>query len=222
MRRILQALCLTVISSPVATAQIIRSPGGSPPIALYTSVGLTYAETIFDGTTASAWDFGSALQLRAAVEMSVANGATLGVAYSRASMPMRYSVIGIVPSETSCTNLTSGYCNASANLSTITASFTAGGSYGFHQILNLGVGMSILDDFREDNTNKALAPLDGDKDFFLAFGYGVGFGISNRLAISIVQDAGVILHQRTGLEGNRDSYHQLLITRLGFRLALGK
>ena len=217
MRRIFLAVCITFASASLAEAQIIRAPGGDPPILLYTSIGLLQAETIVDGSTGSAWNFGSAMQIRASLETRISQGASLGISVARASVPLRYFLISqtALP-ETSCS------CNASTNLTTVAVSFTAGGGYGFHQILNLGVGMNVFDDFREDGTGRLLAPTSGDKDFYLSFGYGVGFGLSEHFSIVLVQDYGVILHQRTGLSGDQDSYHQLLALRLGFRFAIGK
>ncbi len=217
MRRIFLPVCLTFVSASLADAQIIRAPSGDPPIVVYTSIGFLQAETIFDGSSGSAWDFGSALQLRASLEKRISHGASLGVSFARASMPLRYFLIDpSVPPATGCS------CNASTNLTTVAVSFSAAGGYGFHQILNLGVGVNIFDQFREDGTNRPLAPISGDKDFYLSFGYGLGFGLSNHFAIALVQDYGIILHQRTGLSADRDTFKQLLATRLGFRLALGK
>jgi hypothetical protein len=125
------------------------------------------------------------------------------------------------PAPQGCTAALASSCNATSNVQTIVLSFSAGGSYGFHQILNLGIGAMIFGDFREDATGVALAPASGDTDFLLNLGYGIGFGVSNRVSIAVVQDAGFVMHQRTGLSGDRDSFHQILVTRLGLRLALG-
>ena len=222
MRRIVVTLLLTLFMASAAHAQILRAPSSEPPIALYTSIGLLQAETIFDGSSGSIWDFASALQYRVSLEKRVGQGATVGVAVSRANVPMRYRILtGGVQSVSTCTNGDS-FCDASTNVTTASLSLTAGGNYGFHQILNLGIGMSFFEDFREDVTDKPLAPFNGDKDFYLSFGFGLGYGISNHFEVSLVQDAGVVLHQRTGLTGNTDSYHQILSTRLGLRFALGK
>jgi hypothetical protein len=223
MRRMFFAMSLIPACACVAGAQIIRSPRSDPPVIVHAAVALLQIETIFDGSSGSAWDFGSALQYRISVEKRIGAGSSLGVAVTRASVPLRYNPLPVItPTGLSCTDPGAGSCDASASLTTIALNFTGGGSQGFHQILNLGAGVSIFDDFEEDGTGKSLAPIDGDKDFYLAVGFGVGFGLSDHFAVSLVQDAGVVLHQRTGLSGNRDSFRQLLATRLGFRFAFGR
>ena len=206
-----------------ASGQIIRAPrGGEPPWIITATLGFLQAETIFDGSTGSAWDFGSALQYRVAVERRLGDQAALGVSVAQASVPLRYFLAGeSTPSTTPCAGSSSS-CDASSDMVTVAASFSAGGSYGLHQILNLGLGISFFDNFREDGSGQELAPLSGDKDFYMNLGYGLGYGISNRLAVALVQDASFIVHQRTGLSGNSSSFHRLLVTRLGLRLSLGR
>jgi hypothetical protein len=223
MRFLVATLVLLGAASP-AGGQIIRAPSGDPPWIITGTIGFLHsAETIFDGSTGSVWDFGSAVQYRVSLERRVAERVGIGLSLSQANVPLVYSLSGSdTPSTTSCAGPSSVRCDATTDLTTVALSLSAGGDYGLHQILQIGIGVSFFDNFTEDGTGQHLAPLSGDKDFHLAVGYGIGYGISNRLSFSLVQDAWIILHQRTGLAGNRDSFHQLLVTRLGLRLALGR
>ena len=54
----------------------------------------------------------------------------------------------------------------------------------------------------------------------VGIGNGFGYGVSDRLQITLVQDFGVLFHQRTGLAGNEGSTIQQRITRLGVRYGL--
>jgi hypothetical protein len=208
--------------TPVAGAQIIRAAPGNPSVFVQSSIGFMQAETIFDGSSGAAWDFGSALQFRVSLEKSIGQGSSVGVAVARASMPLNYNVLRSGDGTTGCTDPNAIRCSAEATLTTLGLTFTASGTTGFHQVLNLNAGVNILDDFREDGTGKELAPIGGDKDLYISAGFGAGYGISNHFAVTLVQDAGFLLHQRTGLEGDRNDFHRVLITRLSLRIAFGK
>jgi hypothetical protein len=76
--------------------------------------------------------------------------------------------------------------------------------------------------FREEGNGTRLAPLASDSDFFFAAGYGLGVGLSNRIALSVVQEYGFTVHQKTGLEGNADTFIQGSTTRLSIKIGLGR
>jgi hypothetical protein len=217
--------CLTVLALSLgvsdASAQIFRGARGEPPVAVTAGIGfLYYAETIFDCSTGSVWDFGTALQYRGSVELRIGGQATVGLTAAHAKVPMRYLVTS--GGASTCGGPLVNSCDATSDYTSVYATFSSGGSYGLHQILQIGLGISFFDNFREDDTGASLAPFSGDKDFSMTVGYGFGYGVSNRLSFALIQDAGLIMHQRTGLSGNSDTFHQHLVTRLQGRFAFGR
>ena len=215
-------VCATILFSAASLrAQIIRAPGGDPPVLVTATLGFMQLETVADGSTSSVWDFGSALQYRVALEKRLGDRMGIGAMVAYASVPLRYISLDPLGGPTTCSGGASS-CNASVDHTTIAALFSTGGSYGFHQVLNLGVGVVMYNNFREDGTSRALAPLKSDTDFFLSLGYGIGIGLSNRVSINLVQDYSLVMHQRAGLDGNDDTQQNLLLTRLGVRLGVGR
>jgi hypothetical protein len=211
--------CLALLAAP-AGAQIIRVPRSSDPV-VWTSVGVALLQTqsVVDGRTNSVWDLdgSSAAQYRASIEMPIANQSTIGITGTYARMPFEYrlrSTDAPVPDE-SCTR-----CDAHLDVSSIALAFHAGGGLGLHQVIEAQAGVTRYSNLRADD-GRTLAPTSGDTDLSFAFGYGVGYAVSPRFQITLVQDFGFALHQRDGLGGGERSTVQQRMTRLGVRYGLG-
>jgi hypothetical protein len=208
----------TVVCAASASAQIIRQPQRAPQPSGWTSVsvGILYPLTVHDGTTASEWQFGNAVQYRVSVEMPLQNQATLGISGAFARVPLTY-----VPLSGNLSTSCFSSCDADATVTQLYAIFHAGGSpIGFHQVLDLAVGATGYSSFRERRTGEKLAPTKLDADFSLAFGYGFGYTLAPGMEINLVSEGSLTVHQRTGVAGGEDTLGRLIVLRLGMRFGL--
>ncbi len=175
------------------------------------SLGLYGANGISDGQTASTWDFaiGTHWQYRAALDNPRANQFSNGGVATYVKVPLIYS-------GTSC-----GRCGAHLDLTSIGASFHAGGGPGLNQILEASAGATMYRNFRRDSDGQQLPPTGGNIDPFLTFGYGFGYTFNPTMQVSIVQDYGLVLHERTGLANDQSNTLTQRTTRINFRMGFG-
>ena len=179
------------------------------------SVGMLAASNVTDGTTASAWNFGTSVQYRASIEWAIANQSGVGILGTFAPMPLSWHDLGGVFA--TC----AGGCDAHADVWSAMAFFHAGGGEGFHQILEISAGAVVYDNFTRDSDDAQLGSGDADMDFALGVSYGFGFGLGPRMQIMLVQDAMQVFHQRENLAGGDDTSGQHYTTRIGIRYGLG-
>jgi hypothetical protein len=206
-------LALILVSGSSADAQVRRrAPVVSEPSMWGSlSVGLYGANGISDGATNSTWDFGegTSWQLRAALEKALQNQFSLGGVLTYVDVPFVY----VGPS---C-----GRCDAHLDLTSLGVSFHAGGSQGLHQVLEVSAGAAIYSNLKRDSDGAKLAPTDGSVDPFFTFGYGFGYTFNPTMQVSIVQDYGLVLHERKGLANNESNTLTQRTTRLNFRMGFG-
>ena len=195
----------------VADAQIIQSVRRSTPLA-WTSLSLGWLQTqsMYDASSNAGWNFASAPQWRATLEVPSGTGASFGVSGSMARVPLIYSG--------NCSLLTN--CDAHANISQIFGLVHLGGTVGFHQVIDIGAGATLFSNFREDGTGTRLGTGKTTSDFTFAIGYGFGYGFSPRTSMMVVQDYGLIIHRRQS--GSTNNTAQQAVTRLGIRVGLGE
>jgi hypothetical protein len=217
----LLAAAATLAAGAAAAQPIPRPPErgrtGQPTVWVSGGVGLLQAESILDGRTNAAWDFGNALQYRASLETLVAPGATVGVQGTWApAVPTTVSPLGLADRPASpCT----ASCSASADLLSLTAVGRLGGGQGVHQVIELAAGVQQLRRLRRDG-GEPLAPR-RDTDLHGSAGYGIGYGFSPRASVALVQEFGIVSHQRDFLPGNRSAITQQRVTRLTVRYGSG-
>ena len=195
-----------------------RLPIPAEPTAWVTvSAGLFNGNTLSDGATASRWDLGQATnpQLRLAVERALQRQGqiSIGVAGTYTHAPFIYAGPG---GSASCSR-----CDAHLDLVSLGASFHAGGGPGLHQVLEASAGALQYRNLRRDSDNSALAPLNGNVDPYFTFGYGFGYTFSPVTQLSVVQDFGLALHERTGLTSNQSNTLRLRTIRLNLRYGFG-
>jgi hypothetical protein len=215
-----RVVALTVMSAAPAGAQIIGSPtrSGASTQHVWFAGGIGFArmQDVEDGTRAD-WRFGNGLQYRGAVELDAGRSAALGIAITYAHMPLRYNRLQLTPSTAPCAS----DCDAHSGVWTMMGTFHSGGEVGFHQVFELSAGAVRYASFTVDSTGAKLPPTGGDTDFAFGLGYGFGFGFSDHAELTIVQDAALTMHQRTGLVGNASSLSQYYSTRIGLRIRSG-
>jgi hypothetical protein len=206
-------MALVLIVASQANAQIRRHTvvTNQPTWWGSLSLGLYGANGISDGQTASTWDFGNGTdwQYRASLEKTLPNQFAIGGVATYVKVPLIYS-------GPSC-----GRCGAHLDLTSIGASFHAGEGPGLNQILEASAGAAMYRNFRRDSDGTTLPPAGGNIDPFFTFGYGFGYTFNPTMQVSIVQDYGLVLHERTGLTNDQSNTLTQRSTRLNFRMGFG-
>lgn len=206
-------IALVLVIAPSANAQIRRrAPVVSEPSSWVSlGLGLYGANEVSDGATSSTWDFGegTSWQYRVSFEKAVQNQFSLGGVLTYVDLPFVY------------TGPSCGSCDAHLDLTTVGASFHAGGGQGLHQVLEVSAGAAFYRNLQRDSDKKALEPVGGNTDPFFTFGYGFGYTFNPTMQISLVQDYGLVLHERTGIGNNQSNTLTQRSTRLNFRMGLG-
>jgi opacity protein-like surface antigen len=195
-----------------AGAQIIdsRQIGGGQPIAWTSlSVGWLQHGGLCDPDSNSCWDFGSAPQFRASLEMPMGRGASIGVSGTTARVPLTYSG-GLL---SGCSS-----CDADANVSQIFGTVHIGGGSGFAQVIDINAGMTLFSNFRATDGSR-LDPAKMVSSFSFSVGYGFGYSFSDRMQITLSQDYGLVIHKR--MEGDPNNTAQQSTLRVGLRYGLG-
>ena len=200
-------------AAPAARAQLLDLPRRAAEPALWGSAGVGWLgiATISDGRTDSRWDFGGGHRVRATLDIPISRSASLGAAATWARMPLRYSSLGLGGSVD---------VDAHADVSSLLLSFHGGGGAGLHQVLNAAAGVVRYGRFTDDRSGAALEP-SSDLDFAFSIGYGFGYSLSARAQIVLLQEYGLVLHQREGLSNNASGASQQSVTSLALRYGLG-
>ena len=207
-KRMLGLAAAWMLLAATAGAQIMRRPEvRRPPNWAGISLGITQGFTVRDGATSSTWQFGSGLEYAARLERPTGSGAFhVGVQGSFARLPVAYA-------SSSFTG------EAKAHVTQLMALLRYGGGYGFHPVYELSAGAIGFSDFRSNDTQQVSISTNSDYDPKFGLGYGFGFGLSSTTAIEIVQEFGIVLHQRTGLAASESNYPRVYVTRLAGKIA---
>ena len=216
------ALLAMVPAAPLAAQPrpIPRSTTtAEPSIWLSGTVGLLQAESILDGRTNAAWDFAdNAVQYRATLETAFSGGVTLGVQGSWApAVPTTVRALGLAdrPALDRCQPA----CAASTDLLGVAAIGRMGGGPGLHQVIEITAGVLQFRNLRVDGGGTL--PPERDTDLHGAAAYGIGYSLSRRAAITLVQEFGIVTHQRDFLPRDRNGITQQRATRLTVRYGSG-
>lgn len=215
MKRLLVPFMM-IFSVTTAGAQVRRrAPLVAEPTTWVTvSAGLFNGNTVSDGATHSTWDLGQATnpQLRVAAERALQGQSqiSVGVAGTYQHAPFTYS------GSSGCSA-----CEAHMDLMSLGLSFHAGGGIGLHQVLEGSAGALFYRNLKSDVDNAPLPPTGGNIDPYFTFGYGFGYTINPTTQISVVQDFGLALHERTGLTSEQSNTLRLRTIRLNLRYGFG-
>ncbi len=214
MKRI--ALVALFLASAQLNAQIYDNRRSKEPSFWISGGAAAFsADGINDGGTRSAWDFsGTTVQYRGALEKTISNQTAVGVSVSYMNMPFTY--VGSALGPNSC-----GSCDAHMQFYNAALTLHVGGGNGFHQVLEASAGVNHYRDFKRDVDGQALAPLEGNIDPAFTFGYGFGFNFSRAHEVFIIQDYGIALHERDGLQNNQSNTLTMRTTRVGYRMGFG-
>lgn len=211
-RNVLGAVAVLVVSGATLDAQIIdsRRIGTGQPIAWTSlSVGWLQHGRLCDPGSNSCWDFGSAPQFRATLELPMGRGATIGVAGTTSRVPLLYEG-GVL---SGCNR-----CDADANVSQVLANLRIGGGSGFHQVIDVNAGATLFSNFRTVDGVK-LDPDGMVSSFTFTLGYGFGYPLTQRFHLMLLQDFGLVIHKR--MSGQTNNTAQQSTLRIGGRYGLG-
>ena len=215
MKRLIIPL-LMVVAVTTADAQVRkRTPPPSEPATWVTvSAGLFNGNTVSDGATHSTWDLGQATnpQLRLAAERSLQGQSQISVGVAGTYTHAPFTYLG----SSGC-----GECAAHMDLMSLGVSFHAGGGIGLHQVLEASAGALFYRNLKRDSDNAPLPPTGGNVDPYFTFGYGFGYTINPTTQVSVVQDFGLALHERTGLTSEQSNTLRLRTIRLNLRYGFG-
>jgi hypothetical protein len=208
-RRFAIGLLLLGVATPaLAQAPFPRIP--ARPIAWGSlSVGLYNLQDIYDPESNAAWDFGNIVQFRGSLEREFQRGTAFGIAGTLARAPLTYD-------GPEC------QCDADLTLWQVLALFRiGGGGLGFHQIVELAAGVTGFSNFSRRGGTGSIGP-GSVIDPTFKIGYGLGFPLAQNTEFILVQEVGLMLHERGDrAAGDESSVPRTWSTRVGIRYGLG-
>jgi len=203
------------IAATTGSAQIRRPVRvAEPSVWLSGGVGLFQANSVSDGATSSTWDFGQAsnIQFRISAEKGFRGGSSVGLVATYVRAPFAYH--GQIDDQIFREP-------AHLDLVSIGGSFHVGAGLGLHQVLEGSAGVAQYRNLRRDRDDQQLEPLSGNVDPYFTFGYGFGYGFNSTAQISVVQDIGLVLHERRGLTSDQSNTLRQRPIRVNFRYGIG-
>ena len=211
------AMSMLVLSAVPAESQVRRRVPrvAEPSIWVSGGIGLFNGNDVSDGATNSAWDFGRASNplYRLSAEKAIGRTSSIGLTGTYLRAPFTYLGPG---GENSCTR-----CAAHLNVASLGASFHVGGGVGLHQVIEASAGAIRYFNLKQDSDGTSLAPTDGNIDPYFTFGYGFGYSLNPAMQVSVVQDFGLAIHERTGLTSEDSNTLTQRTLRLNFRYGFG-
>jgi len=223
MRRTSLMLSMLVVCAGSLSAQRSRVYRSGDPGMWFTGGAAGFTATgVNDGRTGSTWDFGNSTnwQYRVSLEKSIGNGSSFGVSGTYARVPFVYSADLVAPLPSDVSGSRCGFCDAHLDMTTVLATFHAGGGVGFHQVIELNGGIVSYQNLRRDSDGAKLAG-GGNIDPLFSIGYGVGYGLSDRTQIDFVPDYAIAIHERTGLSNGVSNTNSMRSLRISLRMGFG-
>ena len=195
------------------------SDAPEPIVNISIATGVLVLQDIEDGPSNSRWDFGVIRQHRASIDRSIGNNTSVGLTLGYAALPMHYEQLrpGQV-TQLACNQR----CTANADLWTLGATLRVVSGTSLHHLIELNAMVNQFSNFREEETNAKLAPLDGDRDVLFTAGYGFGWAASRHFQIALIGDVGFTVHTRAGRESDLNRVNQLVMARLMVRSGIGR
>jgi hypothetical protein len=204
----LALLLLTAAAAPaIAQPPFPRAPA-RPNAWASLAVGLYNVQEIFDPESSSVWDFGNIFQFRGTLEREFRRGTSFGVAATVARAPLTYEGPECV-------------CDADLTLWQALALFRlGGGGIGLHQVIELAAGVTGFSSFSRRDGGAIGPGTIVDPTFKI--GYGLGYPLAPNTEFTLVQEVGLMLHQRGDrAAGDESNVPRTWSTRVGIRYGLG-
>ena len=201
------ALGAALLFATEAGAQIIKAPSPAEtrrPLSASVGLGFLQSQDRFDGQSGTRWDLGEALQYRAALEYGMRSG-SLALVGSLANLPI-YRSGGSAPSNS----------DGTIELRQFLGAFRTPEIEGAHQIVEVGLGVSQWANY--SGTDQLTADEQKTRNAFtLVVGYGFGFTVGDRAALTLVQDMATLWGSAEGLPSGASRMVRQYTTRVGVR-----
>lgn len=199
--------CLGLLAGPSAQAQLIKVPtlaDARRPVTLSMSVGILQTQSRYDGQSGVTWYLGEAAQRRLTVDVGLRSGA-VGISYGQSAVPISRDGGSAVPGS-----------DGHIQLRNYLVAFRSRETEGPHQIVELAGGLSRWADYRGTDplTPEEAKPRDA---VTLVVGYGFGFTLGRRAALTLIQDYATLWGSGTGLSAGQTRSVRQYITRVGLR-----
>lgn len=200
------AVVAAVVATPAA-AQLIKVPPpreATRPVTLSATLGILQSQGRVDGQSGAIWYLGEAVQRRVTLDVGLRSGA-IGVSLADARLPLSRS-------GGSATATSDGDIAQRSYLVT----FRSRETEGAHQIVELAGGLSQWADYRGTDpltTEEAKART----ALTLVVGYGFGFTLGKRAALTLVQDYTTLWGPGEGLRAGETRAVRQYVTRIGVR-----
>ena len=207
-----RTLSLLALAGVLATAaplraQLIKVPRPADarrPITLTVGFGFLQTQSRYDGQSGTQWILGDAMQYRATLDYGLRSGG-LGLSASLASVPIR-RVGGTAPVNS----------RGDIQLRQFLGSFRTPESEGFHQVVEVSMGLAQWASY--SGTDVLTAEEQRARNAFaLVVGYGFGFTLGNRAALTVVQDLSTLWGSKEGLPSGAGRSVRQYTTRVGLR-----
>ena len=224
MRRFLIAFLLIAFSAGSADAQRRRTvQTGEPGTWLSLSLAGFTGDGVNDGRSASSWDFGNStnFQYGASLERPIGGGSSFGIAGSYSRVPFVYSSNTGIPLPGNISGARCVSCDAHLDMMSLVGTFHLGSGVGFHQVITFSGGIVAYQNLKRDADNVKLAPGGGNIDPLFSFGYGIGYGLSERTALEFVPDYSIAIHERSGLSNGESNTNGMRSFKLALRMGFG-
>lgn len=209
--RALAALGVALLAAaglPRATqAQYAPTRGASA----YTTLSVGYQDigNVHEGGSNSDWLVGGFPVFRGSIEMPIQRNSQLGAVLSYARMPLTYY------------GADCNACNADATLWQALGMFRIGGGRGLHQVIEITAGVSSVQDVTQRSGGR-IGPGSPVIVPTVALGYGIGYPISPKMDLVLLQEYGLMFFKRgDALAGSNTSTPRTQVTRIGLRMGLG-
>jgi len=201
------AIALGLLAAATAEAQLIKVPTEADarrPITLSASLGILQTQSRYDGQSGVSWYLGEAVQRRVTLDVGLRGGA-FGVSYGQSAVPISRDGGSAVPGS-----------DGHIQLRNYLVSFRSRETEGAHQIVELAGGLSRWADYRGTDplTPEEARPRDA---VTLVVGYGFGFTLGRRAALTLIQDYATLWGSGEGLSAGQTRSVRQYITRVGLR-----
>lgn len=225
MKRFSLAFLMVLLVATTATAQPRRVFTADPDYWVSGGIGGVRGDGVNDGSTSSTWNFGNStnLQYRASLEKGLTNGSSFGVSGSYSRVPFVYSsnLAVPLPGGVSGTRCGAAGCNAHLDMMTFLGMLHYGSGMGLHSIVELSGGIVTYNDLERDSDGEKLAG-GSNVDPLFTFGWGLGYGISNRTNLDVVWDWSIGLHERNGQSNGVSNTNTMPALRVQLRMGFGQ
>lgn len=228
--RLYAFLLLMLAPLSVAGAQIRGGSIASPPSRWLLTLGASAAiiGDINDGATQSTFKFGSdpVMLYRAAIEKALDEATSIGVAvaYGKVDVGVVPFVIvdrsgGLVDDVFPRPGTCADGCDAQTDFYQALAQFRSGGGPGFHTFFEANGGVTSLRNMTTKTEGDAFDAVKGKLDLTGTLGAGFGYTLSQKLAITLVQDFGIGYHSKDDLPSGTSRTWRIRNTRAALRFS---